>query len=791
MYTVQQVVRLLGVDAPVVNDHLVEHLLIDSRRAFSPAHSLFFAITTSRRNGHDFIADLYQKGVRSFVITQNLDAVSFPLANFIKVTDAVTALQKLAAVHRSQFSIPVIGITGSNGKTIVKEWLFQLLQADFKIVRSPKSFNSQLGVPLSVWEIKPHHQLAIFEAGISQPDEMEQLEKVIQPTIGVFTNIGDAHREGFGSMEEKEKEKRKLFVRAMLPPPLTLLSVESDAGFSIIKAKGSILSTGGTIQIPFTDTASIQNAIRCWEILLLLKIPMSTIVERMKFLTPVDMRLSLKKGVHHCQLINDSYSADLSSLEIALSFLKQQAGSLKRTVILSDFMQTGETTGELYARINAMLTQVPVSRLITIGPVSGAAFLHSADSWQLEQYADTTAFLTQAQLRSFRDEIILVKGARSFGLEEVVAFLEEKVHETRLEIDLQAVVHNYNQYRQLLKPGTKIMAMVKAFAYGSGATEIAHVLQFQGVDYFGVAYADEGVELRKAGVTTPILVMNTEPAAFETLLNYQLEPTLFSITLLEAFDQYLQKQGITAYPVHLEIETGMNRLGFTEEDWSSVIKQLASTSSFLVQSVFSHLAASEDSAADSFTYKQLEVYESFTTLLNSQMTLGYLRHLANSAGAIRHPSLVMDMVRVGIGLYGIENAQHLSLIPAITLRSTIAQIKTIPAGSGVSYNRKTIVDRPTRLATVRVGYADGYPRSLGNKKGQVLVQGKLAPLLGSVCMDMFMIDVTDIPAAQVGDEVILFGKELSVDQVAKWASTIPYEILTGISQRVKRVYFQD
>ena len=417
--------------------------------------------------------------------------------------------------------------------------------------------------------------------------------------------------------------------------------------------------------------------------------------------------------------------------------------------------------------------------------------MHTADSWQLEQYADTTAFLTQAQLRSFRDEIILVKGARSFGLEEVITFLEEKVHETRLEIDLQAVVHNYNQYRQLLKPGTKIMAMVKAFAYGSGATEIAHVLQFQGVDYFGVAYADEGVELRKAGVTTPILVMNTEPAAFETLLNYQLEPTLFSITLLEAFDQYLQKQGITAYPVHLEIETGMNRLGFTEEDWSSVIKQLASTSSFLVQSVFSHLAASEDSAADSFTYKQLEVYESFTTLLNAQMNLGYLRHIANSAGAIRHPSLVMDMVRVGIGLYGIENAQHLSLIPAITLRSTIAQIKTIPAGSGVSYNRKTIVDRPTRLATVRVGYADGYPRSLGNKKGQVLVQGKLAPLLGSVCMDMFMIDVTDIPAAQVGDEVILFGKELSVEQVAKWASTIPYEILTGISQRVKRVYFQD
>jgi alanine racemase len=385
----------------------------------------------------------------------------------------------------------------------------------------------------------------------------------------------------------------------------------------------------------------------------------------------------------------------------------------------------------------------------------------------------------------------LIKGARSFGLEQVVAILEEKVHETRLEIDLQAVVHNYNQYRQRIKPDTKIMAMVKAFAYGSGATEIAHVLQFQGVDYFGVAYADEGVELRKAGITTPIMVMNTEPAAFETLLTYQLEPALYSVALLDSFDQFLQQQGITNYPIHLEIETGMNRLGLTEAEWPLVIKRLTSTASFLIQSVFSHLAASEDAAADSFTNEQFAVYNSFIRLLTSEVDARFIRHIANSAGAIRHPSLVMDMVRVGIGLYGIEKSSLLTLKPAITFRSTIAQIKIIPAGSGVSYNRKTVVERPTRLATVRVGYADGYPRSLGNRKGYVWVQEKLAPILGTVCMDMFMIDVTDIPTAQVGDEVILFGKELPVEQVAHWTTTIPYEILTGISQRVKRVYFQD
>lgn len=791
MYTVKEIVKILGVAAPMVHDHAVEHLLIDSRKAYAPAVSLFFALSSSRRNGHDFIGELYQKGVRSFVIMQSIDTINYPDANFIYVSNTIDALQKLAAVHRSRFMIPVIGITGSNGKTIVKEWLFQLLQADYRIVRSPKSYNSQIGVPLSVWQLKPHHELAIFEAGISQPNEMEQLEKVIQPTLGVLTNIGTAHNEGFISMEEKEKEKRKLFRSAPLAPALQLDTVTIQNGFATVQASGSLLKEGGTITIPFTDEASIQNALRCWEVLLALGIPMSVIAPRMKKLTAVDMRLHLKKGINNCQLINDAYSADLSSLEIALTFLKQQGGSLKRTVILSDFLESGESDAELYAQIAQLLQQIAVHRLITIGPRIGSAFSNFSNGWQLELYENTIHFVQQFDARKFQQEVILIKGARSFALESIVPLLEEKIHATRLEIDLNAVVHNLNQFRQQLSAGTRLMAMVKAFAYGSGASEIAHVLQFQGVDYFGVAYADEGVSLRQVGITKPIMVMNTEESVFDAIIENQLEPVLFCFSILQAFDSYLQRQGIQSYPVHLEIETGMNRLGFSENEIPALINYLSSTSSFSIQSVFSHLAASEDPASDSFTFQQFSIYQTVTEQLSSQLNCSFLKHIANSAAALRHPSFSMDMVRVGIGLYGVENSIIQSVQPAITLRSTIAQVKKVAAGSSISYNRKTILDSDAVIATVRLGYADGYPRGLGNGVGQVVVRGKRAPIVGTVCMDMFMIDVTAIGNVHEGDDVILFGKELPVQEIAKWAGTIPYEILTGISQRVKRVYFQE
>lgn len=778
-------------EIPATPAYLIEQLLIDSRKAYTPATSLFFALTSSRRNGHDYIGDLYQKGVRCFVVTQTIEEVAYPNAIIIKVPDAIKALQQLAAAHRAQFSIPVIGITGSNGKTIVKEWLFQLLQPDFKIARSPKSYNSQIGVPLSVWQLKSYHQLAIFEAGISQPGEMVHLQKIIQPTIGVLTNVGPAHSEGFTSMEEKESEKRMLFLNASLPPALHLVQATSSTGFTTLQATGALLPAGGSITIPFTDAASIQNALRCWEVLLFLQIPQSVIQERMQKLIPVELRLHLLKGINDCQLINDAYSADIDSLEIALNFLQQQGGSLRRTVILSDFFESGEPDAALYSRIQQLLRQAGVEQLITIGPRIGAALAASAGLWVLEQYVDTNQFIQSLYPRKFQHAIILLKGARTFELERIIPLLEDKIHGTRLEIDLAAVVANLNQYRQQLSSGTRLMAMVKAFAYGSGATEIAQVLQYQGVDYFGVAYADEGVALRQAGITTPIMVMNTEVSAFAALVDYQLEPVLFCFSLLQSFDAFLQQQGLQGYPIHLELETGMHRLGFAQDEIPAIISYLRSTPSFTIQTVFSHLAASEDPAADAFTAKQFSLYQLGVAQLEKGLAITILKHIANSAAAIRHKALQLDMVRIGIGLYGVESSVQFTLTPALTLRSTIAQIKKVSTGSSISYNQKTILQHDAIIGTVRLGYADGYPRQLGNGVGQVLVKGQLVPIVGTICMDMFMIDLTAVPSVEEGEEVILFGKELPVQQVANWAHTIPYEILTGISQRVKRVYFQE
>lgn len=784
---------MLQVSAAVIQDHPVEHLLIDSRKAFSPATSLFFAIVSPRRNGHDFIGELYRKGVRSFVVSNTIESADYPKANFIQVKDTVAALQQIAAWHRAQFQIPVIGITGSNGKTIVKEWLFQLLHQEYAIVRSPKSFNSQVGVPLSVWQIRSYHTLAIFEAGISQPGEMEKLESIIRPTIGVFTSLGEAHSEGFLSKEEKEKEKRKLFVRAQLPPPLAILkTIVHEEGTEIV-AKSPTDGSEASIKIPFTDAASIQNAITCWEVLLHLRYSNELIAARMKELTPIDMRLSLKKGVNHCLLINDSYSADTSSLVIALGFMAQQHGGLKRTVILSDFLQSAETDAHLYEQIVHLLDRHQVKRVVAIGEKITRWLPTIAKPYTIavETFSSTEQFLAQLSYSHFKEEIILVKGARVFTLEKVIEFLEQKAHHTRLEIELPALLYNWQQYKKQLPVRTKVMAMVKAFAYGSGAAEVANVLQYHGVDYLGVAYADEGVELRKAGITLPIMVMNAEQSAFEVLMEYRLEPVLYSFHIADHFDQYLQREGIQEYPVHLEIETGMNRLGFSVADIDVLGQRLQSSTSFQVQSVFTHLAASEDPAQDDFTRLQACAFTEAITRLQKLVERPFLCHIANSAAAIRNPELAMDMVRLGIGLYGVETSAGLSLQPVAALYSTIAQLKEVDAGESISYNRKTILQRRSRIATIRLGYADGYPRQLGNGVGKVYLQGKLVPIVGTICMDMFMIDVTDLINVKEGDEVELFGKNLSVQQVAIWAGTIPYEILTGISQRVKRVYFEE
>lgn len=832
-YTLDHIARITG-SASVVPAAVIEYLVLDSRKINAPATSLFFALKGLRRDGHRFIPELYRQGVRSFMISEAIETGSYPEANFVVVSDTLDALQQLAAWHRSRFDIPVIGITGSNGKTIVKEWLYQLLHEEQVIVRSPKSYNSQIGVPLSVWQMNEQHTLAIFEAGISQPGEMEKLEKIIRPTTGILTNLGEAHSEGFLSAAEKAQEKIKLFSRCRtlvfckdntggfepemehsrayqtdtffytwsrkLPAWLSVTAIHKKEGFTVIEAQNE--GKNISIQIPFTDDASVENAVTCWCVLLQMGMDDATIRKRMENLQPVNMRLELKKGINHCTIINDSYSADLSSLEIALNFLSQQGASSRKTVILSDFVQTALDSRQLYSHILAELKRHGVSRLIGIGEnisrESGSLPANDPEAPAIELFHSTADFVQQFRSSGFRDETILIKGARVFGFEEIVQLLEQKVHQTVLEIDLNAVAHNLKEYQRLLDPSTKIMAMVKAFAYGSGGAEIAGILQYHKVDYLGVAYVDEGVELRKAGISLPTLVLNPEEVTFDALTEYNLEPDIYSFGLLQSFDRYLKKEGIQHYPIHIEIETGMNRLGFDVADMEKIAAYIRATSSFGVRSAFSHLAASEEPEQDEFTAWQREKFLTAAEQLEKELGYTFLKHIGNSAAIVRHPSLQLDMVRLGIGLYGINNAATSppDLQPVATLRSTIAQLKHLKAGESVSYNRKGVVARDSLIATVRIGYADGFSRRLGNGKGKIWVKtgdgrGRLAPVTGTVCMDMTMIDVTGMEEVKEGDEVIIFGKELPLQQVAEWAGTIPYEIMTGISQRVKRVYFEE
>ena len=807
------------------DNDLIEQLLIDSRKLIFPHTTLFFALKGPRRNGHTFIESLYAKGVRNFVVSEPQAIKALPGANFIEVSDTLKALQSLAAFHRAQFSIPVIGITGSNGKTIVKEWLNQLLEDQYSIIRSPKSYNSQLGVPLSVWPMNDSHELGIFEAGISERGEMAALEAIIRPTIGIFTNIGEAHSEGFTDAAQKTEEKIQLFnnvsvliyrsdhtlIREVVqthwpakkapaifswsigsPATLEILTVEKAAEFTTIT--GKYQDAVHNISIPFSDAASIENAVHCWCLLLHLKIPSGIIQQKMAKLAHVAMRLEMKTGINNCTVINDSYSADLNSIQIALDFLTQQSQHTKRTVILSDILQSGRTEQELYGQVARSLQERKINRLIGIGEnISHHQLLfQNAGIPELSFFPTVDTFRKEFHQLHFRDETILLKGARVFEFEEIGKLLEQKVHQTVLEIDLNAVVYNLKQYQQLLRPSTKMMAMVKAFSYGSGSFEIANVLQFHKIDYLAVAYADEGVALRKGGIHLPVMVMNVDESTFDVLVEYGLEPDLYSPGLLYAFDRYLKKQGIRQFPVHIELETGMNRLGFSAAELPVLLEALKGDQ-FKVQSVFSHLAASEDPQHDHYTKQQADLFYKMSAQIQEIVPYTFIRHISNTAGISRHPELQLDMVRLGIGLYGIDSGESpvLDLQEVSTLKSTIAQIKHLEEGETVSYGRKGVATRKTIIATVRIGYADGYPRTLSTGKGKMWVKGQLAPVIGVVCMDMTMIDITDIPGVEEGDEVVVFGKQCPVKQVAHWAQSIPYQVLTGISQRVKRVYFEE
>ena len=757
-------------------------------------------------------------------MTQGAVPGEMPEANIIGVPDVLDALQRIAAMHRSQFDLPVIGITGSNGKTIVKEWLNQLLEDQYNIIRSPRSFNSQIGVPLSVWPISEKNELGIFEAGISKRGEMEKLEKIIRPTIGVFTNIGEAHDEGFENQPQKIREKLGLFVRAEIlvycsdqetvareletwslsHPGVRLFSWGHSAAATVRVARVARLAghteldliyknKGIPLRIDFTSEAAIENALTAIAVMLCLEADPGSFQEKLNRLSPVTMRLELKTGINHCSIINDSYSTDMNSFRIAMDFLTQQHQHDKQTVILSDILETGRDEKNLYGEVALLIRKNNIRRLIAIGTtISGhRETLSAAVSESAWFYDNTEAFLRDIARFSFRDETILIKGARIFGFEKIDQLLSLQAHQTVLEVSLAAMTNNLRQYQQLLKPDTRVMAMVKAFSYGTGSYEIARQLEFDKVDYLAVAYVDEGVELRRSGIRLPIMVMNTEEESLEALLEHQLEPVIFSFGLLTALDHFFKAQAVTDYPVHVELETGMNRLGFALSDLDALIDRISSPS-FRIRSVYSHLAASEEAQQDDFTRQQATLFLGAAEKMQAQIGYSFLKHIANSAAIVRSPELQLDMVRLGIGLYGVDSSgsHRLALEQVGTLKSTIAQIKILGPKDTVGYNRRGLVKDSMVMATVRLGYADGYPRILGNGNGKMWLKGRLVPTVGSICMDMTMIDISAVPDVLEGDEVIIFGAELPVEQLAHWADSIPYEILTGISQRVKRVYFE-
>ncbi|MCF8336151.1 MAG: bifunctional UDP-N-acetylmuramoyl-tripeptide:D-alanyl-D-alanine ligase/alanine racemase [Bacteroidales bacterium] len=798
---------------------VIRHLAIDSRKIFTAEDTAFFAIEGERHDGHDYISGLWEKGVKNFVVSRLPDKLEeYSNANFVRVYSALSALQQFAAYHRNQYDYPVIGITGSNGKTIVKEWIHHVLEDHYKIVRSPKSYNSQVGVPLSVWSMGNEYNLAVFEAGISHPNEMSRLKNIIRPEIGIFTNIGEAHQENFRDLSQKVDEKLQLFEESevliyckdheqihkriresdqLKDKQLVSWSLEgcSDLNIESINRGNTHTTIEGEyhehevkVVIPYIDRGSIENAIHVWLLMLHLGIDEKWIQQKMADLPVVAMRLEMKKGINHCTLINDSYNSDLGSLDIALNTLNQQNQHRKKTLILSDILQSGREERELYNEVADRVHRNKVDRLIGIGEAISA----NRDCFELPKsfYSSTEQFMSALSGQNFRNEAILLKGSRKFYFEKISHALEEKMHQTLLEIDLDAMVNNLNYFRSILKDGTRIMAMVKAFSYGSGTYEIANVLQYQRVDYLGVAFADEGVMLREAGITMPIVVMNPEEESFGVMIDYDLEPEIYNFRVLGKFGEMVDNSGGKEYPVHVKLDTGMNRLGFKPREVDTLIGQLIKQHYLKVHSVFSHLAASNESDQDKFTRSQINLFESLSDKIT--MALGYpvIRHILNSAGIERFPGYQYDMVRLGIGLYGISAVDRNQLRNISTFKSTVTQVKEVAEGSTIGYGRKGKADRNMQIAVVPVGYADGLSRALSNGVGRFYINGYYVPVVGDICMDMCMVDITNCDIKE-GDEVIVFGDQIPVTELAEKMGTIPYEIFTGISERVKRVYYQE
>ena len=794
------------------NKGIIDNVSIDSRSLQNNKNTLFFALVGPNNDAHIYISSLIEKGVHYFVVTNIPDGLSDKAAFFV-VENTLDSLQYFAAHHRSLYKFPVIGLTGSNGKTIVKEWLNFLLSPDFNIIRSPKSYNSQVGVPLSVISINDKHNLGIFEAGISKMNEMEKLEVIIKPTIGIITNIGSAHDEGFEDLEKKIKEKLKLFknskliiyqknevIDALINPKIQPFSWSYDDEtadvFVVKKTIGdkTILQiryakSNFEIEIPFQDEASVENAVTCLMVLLSFKYSKTTIQNRMQWLYPVEMRLKVKNGINNTTLIDDSYSSDFQSLKIALDFLESQKQYKNKTVILSDIFQSGLSNEKLYSKVSQLITSNKIKRVIGIGETI-SAFKHKfANCVTFKNSAD---FFLNFNYLNFNNETILIKGARHFQFEEIVAALEEKTHETVLEINLNAISHNLSFYKSKLKPTTKMMVMVKAFGYGSGGFEIAKLLEHHKVDYLGVAFADEGISLKNAGIMLPIMVLNPETTSFSSIIQHKLEPEIYSLKGLNAFLKIAEQRKLKHFPIHIKLDTGMHRLGFEAGNLAELIATLKGNKFVIVKSILSHMATSDDLKHQEFAHSQIALFEKLSSKLMTELQIKPIRHILNTSGISNFPQAQYDMVRLGIGLYGVSNdvVEQKYLENVGTLKSIISQIRTIQAGESVGYGRRFIADKPTKISTIPIGYADGISRHWGNGVGFVTINNQKATIVGSICMDMLMVDSTEINCKE-GDSVIIFGESPTVTFMANQLQTIPYEILTSISQRVKRVFYRE
>ena len=796
----------------------VSELITDSRQFNFSEGLAFFAIRGVNHDGHIFIDQLYKRGIKIFVVEVLPDQlVNYSGSAFIQVANTIKALQDLAAYKRKQFSGTVIGVTGSAGKTIVKEWLADIISLTMPVVRSPKSYNSQVGVPLSVWKLNPAYKVGIMEAGISFPGEMERLQKVIEPDIGVLTNIGDAHRENFHDLKTKAAEKIKLFKNAsvivyccdykvihkLISGNLSLKSKrliewsfeDEHAAIYVKKRTSEAEKTDVLIRyndadfsfiIPFADRASVENAITVASVCLALRIDPEIIRKGLAGLVSVAMRMERKNGINGCQLIEDYYNSDPGSLGMAMEYLISR--NIKRkTLILSDFVQSGRNEKELYSEVAKLVKQAGIERFIGVGK----ALSDNASSFGKGSkfFYSTNDFIRSFNPDEFRNETILLKGARAFEFEKISELLEQQVHQTVLEINMDAVVHNLNEFRRHLSNKTKIMAMVKAFAYGAGSFEIAGLLEYHRVDYLAVAFADEGVELRESGVTLPVMVMSPELSAFELIIRYNLEPEIFSMPILRKFAEIASRHGLVDYPVHIKIDSGMHRLGFLPDETEELISRLKASGRLKVVSIFSHLAASEDPEFDSFTRKQVEVFLSAVSLVEKELGYPVLRHILNSSGVVRFPEYQFDIVRPGIGIYGIGNFGNYNLRPAGRFITRISQVKRIPAGEPVGYDCADVSENDRIIAILPVGYADGLSRKLGNRNGCLFIKNTRVPLIGNICMDMCMADITHLNVS-AGDEAEIFGENIRVEEIAEKCETIPYEILTSIPSRVKRVFYR-